>query len=377
MPPPRLASDVQRSISAITSMASTLESLPSIIHRYEVGIGAWLIGSFVTALVFGMTLLLTFSYFRLYPSDPLYMKLWVTIPVTLQAVTLVVIIRTCYFFLVSNAFNVGVFIVKDVWSTAIIPVFGAINALISESFFARRVYLIGPLRYKLVAASGMLTVLGGCAFFITVSIDDFTSPEVQSEGKFGSWPPAVGVALLLAGDLQLTAVLVYFFYQCRSGIRQTNSMVDILIACTISTGAIICILNLATLIVAVATMPHNIIYAAISIVLQSVYTGSFIVALNTRRFVRSRGELGDTDIGGAAGFVFGEGGSRPAAQANPPMTSLMFAEQPSSHTQFSSGEVSTTTTSTKPEALDTSNRSWDNEGKERDLSHPKLGLATV
>ncbi|KAI0639067.1 hypothetical protein C8Q77DRAFT_1152076 [Trametes polyzona] len=351
-------------------MASTLEPLPSIIHRFEASSGAWLIGSFVTTLLYGMILLLTFSYFRLYPSDPLYMKLWVIASVVLQAFSTVAIIRTCYSFLVSNAFNLAVLIQKDVWSTAVVPIFGSINAILAESFFARRVYLIGPLRYKLVAASGMLTVLGGCAFFITVTINDFTLPDLQSTGRFGSWPPAVAAALLLAGDLQLTSVLVYFFYQCRSGIRQTNSMVDILIACTISTGAIICILNLATLIVAVATMPHNIIYASISIVLQGVYTGSFIVALNTRRFVRSRGELGDTDIGGAGGLVLGQGGPRPAHDNRPVMTSLHFAEQPSSHTQYSTG---TPDTVTKPEHE--SMGSWADDGKEQ--GPPKPGVTTV
>ncbi|KAI0639068.1 hypothetical protein C8Q77DRAFT_31073 [Trametes polyzona] len=376
-------------------MISTLESLPSILDRYKLGVGTWLIGSFVTTLLLGMTLLLTLGYFRLYPSDPLYMKLWVIVAVTLQAATTAMVIFTSYHYLVTNAFNLAVLAEKDVWSVAIIPVLGSFNNLLSESFFARRVYLIGPRRYKVVVASAMLMIIASSCVFVAIAVNGFTFEPTQDTTKvvFGSWSPAVGFALLLAGDLQLTAVLVYFLYQCRSSVREyvnlsifaaspeekpsqpliyrTNSMLDFLIACTVSTGAVVCALSLATLIVAVATMPHNIAYTGISIILQGVYTASFIIALNTRRLVRSRGELEDTGIGGAGGFVLGEATARPA-QADIPRTSLMFAEQPTSLTELSTSEDSATTADAG--ARGGSRNRDSTEHKERFPANTKAGL---
>ncbi|KAH9853034.1 hypothetical protein C2E23DRAFT_885028 [Lenzites betulinus] len=294
--------------------------------RFKEGIGAWLIGTFISTLVVGMVLQQAFRYFRLYPSDPLYMKAWVIIAVLLDLLTTAFSMHVAYYYLVTYYLNPAVFTRKDVWTSAFVTIFGPLNNLAAECFFARRVWMIGR-RYRLVAVSAMIMILASCGFYFTVAQQAFALANIEVAADTGAWLPSVSAALLLGSDLQLTAVLVFFLHGNRTGLKRTNSMVDILIAYTMSTGALVCVLNVVSLSI---TFTHNIIYAAATLVVKSVYTSSFLAALNTRQMIRARGELDeDSDIGG--GIIFGEKvpENGPVRKVEHPLTSeVVFARSP-------------------------------------------------
>ncbi|OSC99853.1 hypothetical protein PYCCODRAFT_1479499 [Trametes coccinea BRFM310] len=296
----------------------------------------------------------TFRYFRLYPSDPLFMKLWVILALVLQSLTVALIMHTSYYYLVTYYLNTAVFSKPDVWTSGIVPFFASTSNVVCESFFARRVFMIGR-RYRIIVLSAMIMIivswggfvncirmaelelplmdglLSGSGFYLAVPVQVFkgklTFENLNSTSRSGEWTPTVGSALLLAGDVQLTAVLVYVLHRGRSGIRRTDSMVDVLIAYAVTSGTLICILNLLSVILFCA-FPHSIIYAACTLVTQAVYTNSFVVALNTRLVVRSRGELDDTFLD--TGIVLGERASSGTAvnQVELPLASMVFARAP-------------------------------------------------
>ncbi|KAJ3015361.1 hypothetical protein NUW54_g1067 [Trametes sanguinea] len=320
-------------------------------------IGSVLVGTFLTTLLVGMLMQQTFRYFRLYPSDPSYMKAWrldsfsqVVLAVILQLVTTALIMHTSYYYLVTYYLNPIVFTKPDVWTSAVVPVFGSINNLVCErsgiSTFVRVRLLSRP--------DGLLAVpqlLRSPRFHDRSSLQDycsicdghdsrklrFTLHNVVSSSEKGGWLPTVGSALLLAGDVQLTGVLVYVLHQGRSGIKRTDSMVDILIAYAVSSGSIICLAYSLTTSyippprwslnpVCLSVCPRNrtIYDGATTPTLPPVYTNSFVVALNTRDIVRSRGELDNTNLD--TGIVLGEGPSGTVVnRVEVPLTSMVFA----------------------------------------------------
>ncbi|KAI0662483.1 hypothetical protein C8Q70DRAFT_561996 [Cubamyces menziesii] len=287
-------------------MATSAEYASGLLSSIKEGIGAWLIGVLMTTFLVGMAVQQTFRYFRLYPHDATYLKAWVVLALILQMFTTALAMHTVYYYLVTYYLNPTVFLKKDVWSrrtSAVVPVFGSLNNLLSESFFARRVYLIGH-QYRIIVVSATLMITASCGFFISRTVQAFTLKSVVATTQASGWPPTVASALLLAGDIQLTAVLVYSLHKGRSGIRRTDSMIDLLIAYAISSGSLICVLNIVSLILSIV-YPHNIIFTASTLVVQGVYTNSFIVALNTRQVVCSRGELEDTNLD--TRIVLGEG----------------------------------------------------------------------
>ncbi|KAI9067999.1 hypothetical protein FKP32DRAFT_196873 [Trametes sanguinea] len=292
---------------------ASLGSLTSLLDAFKVSVGAWLVGTFISTLGVGMLLQQTVRYFRLYPTDPPFLKIWVILAVIFQLITTAMVMHTCYYYLVTYYFNPLVFTKKDIlWTAALVPVFGSIGNLISESFFVRRVYMMGR-QYRLIALSGLTMILVSCGFYIVKTVQAFTLHIVANA--------------LVAGGL--TAILVYVLHKGRSGIKRTDSMVDMLIMYAISTGSLICILNIVSLALSVV-YPHDTFFAAATLVAQTVYSNSFVVALNTRQLVRARGELNDTHLD--TGVVLGEGGTgnvAVATQVELPLRSMVFAAGPS------------------------------------------------
>ncbi|KAI0662492.1 hypothetical protein C8Q70DRAFT_562615 [Cubamyces menziesii] len=184
----------------------------SLLDQFKTGIGSWLVGTFLSTLLVGMLLQQTFRYFRLYPNDPRYMKIWVITAVILQMLTTAMVMHVAYYYLVSNYLDLTVWTRGDVWSAPAVPIVGSINNLVSESFFARRVYMIGR-RYSLVVLSAMVMVLASCGFFIARSVQGYTQPDIVASVSTGGW-----------------------IINNRGSIRRTNSMVDILIAYAISSA---------------------------------------------------------------------------------------------------------------------------------------------
>ncbi|KAL1952238.1 hypothetical protein VTO73DRAFT_1387 [Trametes versicolor] len=336
-----------------------LSAIAAELDTFKTGIGAWLVGTFLSTLVVGMVLQQMFRYFRLYPSDPPYLKIWVVAAVLLQLVTTAFSMHVGYYYLITYYLNPIVFTKKDVWTSALFCPprvheyvdLSTLQVMFRSGFPPSRPtvslyrFIRGkPGRYftrlkqathRARSSIQMIMILASCGFYFAVAAQAFALPNIITAANTGAWLPTAGAALLLASDFQLTVVLVYFLYRSRTGLRRTNSMLDILIAYTMSTGGLvwyaISFLNVVGLIMSI-TFSHNIIYTASTLVVKAVYTSSFLAALNTRQMVRSRGELYDSeDLAG--GVVFGEADRDPAAAAprvkQVELPSIAFATHPS------------------------------------------------
>ncbi|RPD73379.1 hypothetical protein L226DRAFT_109338 [Lentinus tigrinus ALCF2SS1-7] len=203
--------------------------------------GAWLIGTFIGLLLQGVGYHQTFRYFRLYPHDPRLLKLWVILLTIMETVNTALSMHTCYYNLVTNYFNPTVLLAGPVWSLKFLPVPGSLSAVITQLFFARRVYKIDR-RFRPVAIVAATLVLGFAGCYIALTGLGWNAPNIQQFLKY-SWLPSVGSGMIMAGDFLLTASLIYFLRRNRTGVNRTDSMVDIIIMYTISSGLLICIFN--------------------------------------------------------------------------------------------------------------------------------------
>ncbi|KAJ8489635.1 hypothetical protein ONZ51_g2818 [Trametes cubensis] len=286
------------------------EDTASLLRAFKEGIGAWLVGVFMTTFLVGMAVQQTFRYFRLYPRDAILLKAWVVLAVSLQMLTTALTMHTAYYYLVTYYFNLDVFTRRTV----------------CYSFF------------RLVSDSLVVSV------------------------HTSGWISAVASSLLLAGDIQLTGVLIYALHRGRSGIRRTDSMIDILIAYTshmvnvptalpmlevslaLFGGFAHSVLHIVSLIL-FSIFPRNIIFATSILVAQTgVYqcTTSSRSSLNlskippvyTNSFIVARGELDNTNLD--TKIVLGEGGPSDTAVDHIALdalsaagSSMVFAERPS------------------------------------------------
>ncbi|KAI0659648.1 hypothetical protein C8Q70DRAFT_1053990 [Cubamyces menziesii] len=293
--------------STSSSSLQPLVKLPALDNTF----GAWLLGTIFSALLQGTVYHQTYRYFRLYPKDPMYLKIWVIIVGILETLNTSLAIHAAYVYLVRNYFNPLSLVGEPVWSLCALPTPGALVAVVSQCFFARRLYIINR-RYSAVVTIAMLCFLTFAGFYIALSIHCFKS-KALSQVLTVSWLASAGSGFAMAGDSLVTAALTYVLRMNRSGVKKTDTMLDSLIAYAISTGEstqflvyllfkfaeehpglLICIFKVLNLVFCLK-YPDNLIYAAISMILTKLYTSTFLVALNTRHSLVQRGLIGENE----------------------------------------------------------------------------------
>ncbi|KAI0756136.1 hypothetical protein C8Q80DRAFT_1264233 [Daedaleopsis nitida] len=241
-------------------------------------LGAWLLGVAGSLILNGMIFHQTYRYFKLYPTDKSLLKAWVLIVLVLETFTTILTLHTAYFYLVTKYWEPTYFFTAStVWSINLLPIPGSIAALVSQSFFARRVWIIAP-KFRAVISIAAILILGN----VSLSVKMFNSSNFADWLKF-SWLASVGSSIQMAGDIMITATLIYVLRESRPGIsNRTESMVDLMIMYAVSTGLITCIVHILNVAFS-AAYPDNFIYAALSCILTKLYANTFLVALNTRK----------------------------------------------------------------------------------------------
>ncbi|KAI0763295.1 hypothetical protein BD413DRAFT_583347 [Trametes elegans] len=137
-------------------------------------IGAVLLGTFFGLILYGFGLHQTYRYARLYPNDSWFIKSLVVVIAILESLHSSMNIHTCYYYLVTNYFNPVVLPKRGPWSISFLPACASAIMVVSQVFFARRVYLIGP-RYRFVVALAVFCLVGEFAFSLAASIEAFVS----------------------------------------------------------------------------------------------------------------------------------------------------------------------------------------------------------
>ncbi|TBU31270.1 hypothetical protein BD311DRAFT_795578 [Dichomitus squalens] len=301
-PPPSLLS---MSTPACSNAEYTITHAP-----VDNTLGAWLLGAFFALILSGFLFLQAYLYFRLYPDDRRLLRIWVLIMLVFETFTTVMVMHTTYYYAITKYWDAGAFdILPPVWSVSLLPGVGSITGLVSQVFFARRVWILSS-KLRPVVAIAMVLILGYCGCFVAMSVklsvlqpstrqatlsaltltDRFQAPSVSS--LYGSaWIISVASAVQMVADMMITSTLIYLLRRHRTGFRRTNSILDTLIAYVLSTGLITCFFHIINVICS-AAWSKTFIWATTSCILLKLYANTFLVALNIRK---SLGTLGDTE----------------------------------------------------------------------------------
>ncbi|KAI0759592.1 hypothetical protein BD413DRAFT_596465 [Trametes elegans] len=113
-----------------------LPQAPALDNTY----GAGLIGTALALMLFGLTVHQVYRYFRLYPTDSVYMKTYVVVLLLVETFHIILSLHSCYFYLITNYLQPGAFLVP-VWSVNTVPLATGVVAVLSQCFFAHRVWM--------------------------------------------------------------------------------------------------------------------------------------------------------------------------------------------------------------------------------------------
>ncbi|KAI0770550.1 hypothetical protein C8Q74DRAFT_1449117 [Fomes fomentarius] len=203
-------------------------------------LGAWLLETFISNFLQGIGYNQTFRYFRLYPNDPGYLMIWVIILQIAETLNTVLCMHVCYYYLITNYFNPLVLSQTPIGTLKFLPVSGTMAPVITQLFYARRIYKINKCLLPL-------------AIIATLLILGLTSKTLLMD----SWLPSTSTDVFdhVGCYTVMTAIGVF-------------NIVDVIFS---------------------FIWPNNLIYACISMITTKVYSNTFLVSLNTRQSLSARG----------------------------------------------------------------------------------------
>ncbi|KAI1790583.1 hypothetical protein LXA43DRAFT_1146134 [Ganoderma leucocontextum] len=227
--------------------------------------GSVLIGTFLGLVLYGITLHQFYRYSRMYPSDRMVLK--------------VTVYLTVYYFLVSSFFQpekLGEATHPMEW----LPVTSGLIISTSQAFFARRAFLFARGWYKLLVLLAVVCLVAELGFTIATTVVEYIDTASGFSGQFvaNTWLIACASGLAVCADTIITTVLIIALRQNRSGIKSTDSLMDVLVLYTITTGLITSLSMLSLFLVVTISPNDDGIYTAISVLVTKLYANTLLAA---------------------------------------------------------------------------------------------------
>ncbi|KDQ62583.1 hypothetical protein JAAARDRAFT_203682 [Jaapia argillacea MUCL 33604] len=253
--------------------------------------GAIFIALVVGSIFYGITLLQIFIYYRSYPKDPLLTKLLVAVVLCLDTLHIVFCTMTMYWYLVKMYGNYPT--LDDAhWTMNVQTDFAGLLALITQLFFARRVFLLSKnyLLTLLIATLSCLHFTLGVVF----TVEAFSLGHFSRYGKL-TWITCLGFASAAIADILIASSMCFYLAKRRTEFSRTNSIITTLMIYSINTGLLTSVLA-TSCVIAFAISPTSFIWLSFFWVLSKCYVNSLMGMLNSRESVREMGRSEPTFV---------------------------------------------------------------------------------
>ncbi|PIL26438.1 hypothetical protein GSI_12196 [Ganoderma sinense ZZ0214-1] len=308
-------------------------------------IGATLLATFFALLFYGISLNQLYRYLRRFPTDDRFVQVIEGIysdvrlgtpqssfscsynpyPTRVsETVHCVSTMHLSYFMAVSSLAQELTFVRHGLWSLKAIAISSAPIIFVTQMFFARRVWLVGP-QYRLIMAIGVAVLLIEFGMSQLLSQDgaphahylpfrprmiptgfgigkhfrgfyrlarrtdrrrDDYARQLLVTRRYDTggvrWLVAAGLTTAFATDLLFTPTLTVAIWRSRRGQKGNNSVAELFNTYVINTGLLHCIVNGAASITCLTTSPYSLVYGIPQMTASRLYANSLLSALNSR-----------------------------------------------------------------------------------------------
>ncbi|KAI1792154.1 hypothetical protein LXA43DRAFT_1060940 [Ganoderma leucocontextum] len=304
-------------------------------------LGAILIGTFIGLTLYGLVVHQCYQYFGLYPQDSGWIKALVVSILGFETFHMVLSMHVCYHYLVASYSDPRA-LLSGVWSVSVTPesdvwfhhnnvpkvrvavqllrsceiVKPIAEVLLHPSFFARRIFLLGGIRYRVLVGFSrgfdetdqdipqFILFAAELGFLCAASIEAYVRESLYASSSLltfrkNTWLISAGAGTAFVADCLLTGVLVNLLRAQRTGVKRMDRIFDTLILYGVNTGFLTGIVNLLSLLFSLL-YPNNLIYAGFGIVATKLYANSLLAALNTRSSLRHTASSAPTTVAGSS-----------------------------------------------------------------------------
>ncbi|KAJ7473464.1 hypothetical protein FB451DRAFT_1249334 [Mycena latifolia] len=246
--------------------------------------GAWLISLFLASILYGIALLQAYLYFFWYTKDHWGIKTIITSLLIFETLHITLFFYGAYAALIDNFGNferINEITCTD--STHLAA--GFVSAFLVQMYFAYCIYTLSP-KYRIMPICIVILALLqlGSGIAQTVTTMQLGLFSLLDKTKSTTTIQAVST---LACDMGITACLCFTLDSKRSGMKTTDSLVNMLMINAVNRGmltAFAAALNLVLFF----TVPHTFWFFIGLIPSSKLYMNSMLATLNTRQHIRDR-----------------------------------------------------------------------------------------
>ncbi|THH01017.1 hypothetical protein EW026_g1617 [Hermanssonia centrifuga] len=254
-------------------------------------LGAVSIGVLMATALFGCSIVQTHTYSRS-SKDGAFMKYLVYVLWAISALHIAMIIHGLYFYTVSNYMTPQA-LARPTWSLSASTVIGNLGDDIVTGVFASRVWKFTgkklPIVMTLIIAPTIVSFGSSLAITVITLRDTFT------QFTHHSWLWYAAFCSRSLADITITISLCLMLKKRRTGMQRTDSMIRVLILYFINTCALTSAFS-TSCIIAIATMPNNLVFVGLAVILPHLMVNSLLALLNSRQAVWERNRGGSLSV---------------------------------------------------------------------------------
>jgi len=258
--------------------AVTLPSLAS----YAAPFGGCYVTICVAFILYGMTSIQTYACLRNFPGDSKRVKATVIVVWLLETVHTAFCVEFTYQYLIIGYGN-PLILAKIHWSAGVLTTTTLVIVIIVHSFFIYRVWVLSNKCLPAVAIPTILVLINtGFDAAVTAFLFKYKTWEAfhaQTETLVAVY---VASSLLVAIDIMVTVILVYYLHGRRTRYERTSHLVRQLEMYVVNSGAITIAASMSVLLT-FALLNDNLLYAGLEQILCKLYTNALLATLNARK----------------------------------------------------------------------------------------------
>ncbi|KIJ37775.1 hypothetical protein M422DRAFT_69187 [Sphaerobolus stellatus SS14] len=271
-----------------TSSADVPPTATLILPALDNTFGALLIAAVIAGALWGISTVQAYWYFVTYPKDILSLKLLVTLMWVTDTVHQALITHIIYYYLITHYFD-PLNLDYAVWSLTFQCIFEFIPCFCVQSFFLMRIWVLSRGKWAFVVPPAFL-ILSKLALSMVWTIKCSRLKSV-TEGLAQEHSVAAAInGCAAAGDIILAVTMVILLHRSRTGMRQSDSILEKLTLYTVNTGVITSLASIVTLITA-EVWKHAFIYAIFYFCTGRLYVNTILASLNARKALKSQGSV--------------------------------------------------------------------------------------
>ncbi|KAF9000781.1 hypothetical protein BDZ89DRAFT_1147170 [Hymenopellis radicata] len=295
----------------------TPEQVAALFHALRQLFGTCLIGFTLGTTLYGVSVLQTFIYFRLYTKDHWFLKSTVNVSLvfvlhsgllslleiaslwTLDTLTTIFVAHSLYVYFVLNFGEDPTVNLVIPWSFVAEKFLVTVITFIAQLFYARTIWKVSAHKIVVFCIVALAIASFGLGIVTTVHlfqdrlVTSIAAREFSLRSADHKWPCP---RICCLNDIIITVALCYFLHIHRSAaIASTGQLIDSLILYAVSRGVLTAITQIMFLVLNVG-LPHDTYWQPFHQVVGKLYVNSVLATLNVRKRLNATEDSGTVGL---------------------------------------------------------------------------------